>query len=174
MATTPRKSTERRNGRTTRRTPEATGTRRRLYALASVGGVIVVAVLAFAALSSASGGDSGKVVQGRGGQWTNVNANQLASMLTAKDFTLLNVKTPYIGEIKGTDLYIPYTELQARSAQLPQDRNAKIVVYCRTGSESAVAAQTLLDLGYTNIWNLDGGMTAWAATGRQIIQVSRS
>ena len=98
---------------------------------------------------------------------------KLTSMLAAKDFTLLNVKTPYVGEIRGTDLYIPYTDLAARAAELPTDKAAKIVVYCRSGNESAIAAQTLLDLGYTNIDNLDGGMTAWTAAGGELVQVSR-
>jgi phage shock protein E len=46
-------------------------------------------------------------------------------------------------------------------------------VYCRSGHESAIAAQSLVDLGYTNIDNLDGGMTAWTASGGQLIQVVR-
>jgi len=139
----------------------------------------VVAVIALAvAIGLASGGSpsgtTGTVVQGNGGTWTNISSNTLATELQHKDFTLLNVKTPYIGEISGTDLYIPYDQLAARAAELPSDKSAPIVVYCRTGNESAIAAQTLLDLGYTNIQNLDGGMTAWTASGRQIIQVSRS
>ncbi len=84
------------------------------------------------------------------------------------------MKTPYIGEIQGTDLYIPYNQLTARAAELPADKTAPIVVYCRTGNESAIAAQTLLDLGYTNIENLDGGMTAWVASGRQLVRLNRS
>ncbi|MEO8273113.1 MAG: rhodanese-like domain-containing protein [Chloroflexota bacterium] len=116
----------------------------------------------------------GTFVEGVGGQWLNVTPGTLASMLESKDFTLLNVKTPYIGEIAGTDLYIPYTDLQARAADLPQDRASRILVYCRSGAESAIAAQTLLDLGYTDIVNLDGGMSAWVASGRAIVQKDRS
>jgi rhodanese-related sulfurtransferase len=105
--------------------------------------------------------------------WTNVGANQLADMLGHKDFTLVNVKTPYIGEIDGTDLYIPYDQLTTRTAELPKDKTAKVLVYCRSGVQSAQAAQTLLDLGYTNVWNLDGGMNAWTASGRSLIQKNR-
>jgi rhodanese-related sulfurtransferase len=57
--------------------------------------------------------------------------------------------------------------------ELPTDKAAKIVVYCRSGNESAIAAQTLLELGYTNIDNLDGGMTAWTASGGTLVQVAR-
>ena len=115
----------------------------------------------------------GTVIQASGGQWTNITPDKLGSMLKAKDFTLLNVKTPYIGEIAGTDLYIPYADVAARASELPADKAAKIVVYCRSGNESAIAAQTLLDLGYTNIDNLDGGMAAWTAHGGQLVQVAR-
>ncbi len=108
------------------------------------------------------------------GRWTNITPDKLASMLDHKDFTLLNVKTPYIGEIAGTDLYIPYDQVAARAAELPADKTAKIVVYCRSGHESAIAAQTLIDLGYTNIDNLDGGMTAWTDSGRSLVQLPRS
>jgi rhodanese-related sulfurtransferase len=147
-----------------------------------VGGVAVVLValvvgfgLASGSPGPSSGGVSGgTVVRANGGQWTNISPDALASMMSEKDFTLLNVKTPYIGEIDGTDLYIPYTDLTARASELPADKDARIVVYCRTGNESAVAAQTLIDLGYTNIDNLDGGMTAWVASGRRIVQRARS
>jgi rhodanese-related sulfurtransferase len=115
----------------------------------------------------------GVVQPGIGGQWTNVSSDQLAQMLQHKDFTLINVKTPYIGEIDGTDLYIPYDQLKAKASLLPADKGAKVLVYCRSGAESAVAAQTLLDLGYTNVWNLDGGMNAWTASGRQLVQKNR-
>jgi rhodanese-related sulfurtransferase len=127
-----------------------------------------------AAAGTTGGPANGTVIQANGGQWTNITPDTLAGMMTRKDFTLLNVKTPYIGEIQGTDLYIPYTELATRAAELPSDKSAPIVVYCRTGNESAIAAQTLLDLGYTNIENLAGGMTAWTASGRPIVQLYRS
>ncbi len=151
------------------------------------GGILILAIAvagAFAILSgpSAAGAPKGTtpaaaaqgtIVQANGGHWTNITSDTLASMLTAKNFTLLNVKTPYMGEIDGTDLWIPYTDVAAQAAKLPSDKNALIVVYCRSGNESAIAAQTLLNLGYTNIDNLDGGMTAWTASGRNLVQLNR-
>ena len=84
------------------------------------------------------------------------------------------MKTPYIGEIEGTDLYIPYNALTARATELPQSKTARIVVYCRAGNESRVALQTLIDMGYTNLWNLDKGMESWTASGRALIQKNRT
>ena len=144
-------------------------------------GLLVILIAAFMLLGrSGSAATSGpplangeSVHQAQGGQWTNVTADRLAEMLKTKDFTLVNVKTPYIGEISGTDLYIPYDQLTTRAAELPKSKDAKILVYCRSGVESAQGAQTLLNLGYTNVWNLDGGMNAWTTSGRTLIQKNR-
>ena len=160
------------------------GTPKRRWALLASGlGVALIAVVAGWAILSGSpgkgsptastGAPQGTVVQANGGHWTNITPDTLSAMLAKKDFTLLNVKTPYSGEIAGTDLYIPYTDLVARASQLPSDKGARIVVYCRSGNESAIASQTLIDLGYTNIDNLDGGMNAWTASGRQLVQLNR-
>jgi rhodanese-related sulfurtransferase len=166
------------------RAGNAGATSKRRWALLASGlGVAVIAVVAGWAILSGSpgkgsptastGAPQGTVVQANGGHWTNITPDTLAGMLNAKDFTLLNVKTPYIGEIAGTDLYIPYTDLAARASQLPSNKSARIVVYCRSGNESAIAAQTLIDLGYTTIDNLDGGMNAWTSSGRQLVQLNR-
>jgi phage shock protein E len=142
-------------------------------------GVIALAVVAVGGAVVLLGGGSGSsspgtVVQTSAGSYTNITADHLASELKTHDFTFLNVKTPYIGEIAGTDLYIPYDQLAARASELPADKSAKIVVYCRSGNESAMAVQTLLSLGYTNLENLDGGMNAWQASGRTIVQKNRT
>jgi rhodanese-related sulfurtransferase len=159
--------------------PTGSSATRRWALLGSGLAIALIAVIAgWAVLSSRSGTASspapaavhGTVIQANGGNWTNITPDTLATLLATKDFTLLNVKTPYIGEIDGTDVYIPYTDVAARAAELPTAKAARIVVYCRSGHESAIAAQTLLDLGYTNILNLDGGMDAWTASGRQLVQ----
>jgi rhodanese-related sulfurtransferase len=159
----------------------AAPSRNRLY-MAIAGGVIAllaVVAIGFVALGGIGSGSSSGLASGEsihqatGGHWTNVTPDRLAQMLEHKDFTLLNVKTPYMGEIDGTDLYIPYDQLSARVSELPAAKDAKVLVYCRSGNESALAAQTLLDLGYTNVWNLDGGMNAWTSSGRTLAQKNR-
>jgi rhodanese-related sulfurtransferase len=150
--------------------------------LVVAGGVVpllAVVVIGLVALGGSGSGPAstpsqGETIhQGTGGSWANVTPDRLAEMLLTKDFTFVNVKTPYIGEIDRTDLYIPYDQLTARASELPQVKSSRILVYCRSGAESAIASQTLITLGYTNIWNLDGGMTAWQASGRTLVQKSR-
>jgi rhodanese-related sulfurtransferase len=102
-----------------------------------------------------------------GGTYTNVNADELNTMLKNKDFVFINVHIPFAGNIAGTDLSIPYDQITvpANLAQLPVNKNAKIVLYCRSGRMSAIAAETLVKLGYTDIWNLKDGMDGWAQAG---------
>ncbi len=115
---------------------------------------------------TATEGDSpAQRVQTAAGSYLEVGPEALDSMLAKKDFLLVNVHVPYEGEIDGTDAFIPYDEVGDRLGELPADRAAKIFLYCRSGMMSAIAAETLLGNGYTNVWNLAGGMIAWQAAG---------
>ncbi len=109
----------------------------------------------------------GKQVSVAGGTYTDVSPAELITMLAYKDFTLVNVHIPDEGKIAGTDLSIPYDQIAQNLDKLP-DKEAKIVLYCRSGRMSAIAAETLVGLGYTNLWNLEGGMAAWEQAGYEI------
>ena len=98
-----------------------------------------------------------------------LNDLQLATMLAQKDFFLVNVHIPYEGEIKGTDAFIAYDSIADNLDKLPQDKNAKIVVYCRSGGMSAIAARELVRLGFTQVSDLAGGMIDWEKSGYKII-----
>ena len=100
-----------------------------------------------------------------GGSYTNVPATQLKVMLDKKDFIFVNVHIPYEGEIAETDVFVPYDEIEKNLDKLPADKNAKVVLYCRSGRMSSLAAETLVRLGYTNVWNMEGGMIVWEALG---------
>lgn len=99
-----------------------------------------------------------------------IPVTRLKSMLDNKDFLLVNVHIPYEGEIKGTDLFIPYNEIEKNLDKLPADKSAKIIIYCRSGNMSGIAAKTLARLGYTNIMDVEGGMVAWEKQGYPLLQ----
>ena len=113
---------------------------------------------------------TGLVVTTVDGSYKNITPVDLDTMLKNTDLILVNVHTPFAGNIADTDLSIPYDQISAPEnlAQLPADKNARIVLYCRSGRMSAIAAEELVSLGYTNIWNLEDGMVAWEQTGREI------
>lgn len=82
---------------------------------------------------------------------------------------VLNVHTPYEGELAKTDAIIQdWENIGAHLDQLPKDKNAPIFVYCRSGRMSTAAVEQLKALGYTNIYHLKGGMRAWDAAGLPI------
>lgn len=60
-------------------------------------------------------------------------------------------------------LLLPLSEFEARYAELPKGR--ELVMICRSGARSARAGQYLLENGYTNVVNLEGGTLAWKEAG---------
>jgi rhodanese-related sulfurtransferase len=54
--------------------------------------------------------------------------------------------------------------------ELTPDR--RIILHCASGGRSALAADLLTDMGYTNVAHMDGGITAWKAAGRPVEQAT--
>ena len=63
------------------------------------------------------------------------------------------------GHIENAVL-LPYTEIEQRAEQVLPDKDALILVYCRSGRRSKIGAQSLADLGYTNVKEF-GGIIDW-------------
>ena len=80
---------------------------------------------------------------------------------------VINVHTPYDGEIAGTDSLMAFDAVD--QSRLPADKNAAIVLYCRSGRMSEIAGRELLALGYNNVSHLVGGMIAWTESGRAVV-----
>lgn len=120
-----------------------------------------------ATTTKAETGKVGEEVSVDGGSFTRVSPEELKSMKENENFPLVNVHIPFEGNIPGTDLSIPYNEIGQNLGQLPA-KDEKILLYCRSGSMSAEASRTLVGLGYTNVWDLGGGMIAWQEAGYRL------
>lgn len=107
-------------------------------------------------------------VTGKSRQLAALSPAQFEAALTADGVLVVNVHVPYEGEITGTDLFVPFTEITP-SASLPDDRDVPILLYCRSGRMSETAGHALIDAGYGDVTHLAGGMDAWVASGRQLL-----
>ncbi|MBN2878659.1 MAG: rhodanese-like domain-containing protein [Clostridia bacterium] len=79
------------------------------------------------------------------------------------EYLLLDVRTQEEyndGHIDGS-LLIPVTELEARLVEIEQYKDTPVLVYCRSGNRSLVAAEILIDNGFTNVHNLLTGYNGW-------------
>ena len=127
--------------------------------------MLFLGVLLLAGCTGQEEGEGIKTIEVDGGSYYEVNVKTFAKMMDSKDFVLVNVHIPYDGNIPGTDLSIPYNEITLHLDQLPEDKDAKIVLYCRSDSMSGIAAKELAAMGYSNIYDLDGGYVDWKIAG---------
>ncbi|MFI7523366.1 rhodanese-like domain-containing protein [Micromonospora globbae] len=97
-----------------------------------------------------------------------LGVEEFAARMANRDSVVINVHTPYEGELEGTDLFIAFDRI-ADDPRLPADRTTKIFLYCRSGSMSDQARRTLQSKGYQNVADLDGGMRAWESAGRATV-----
>ena len=63
------------------------------------------------------------------------------------------------GHIKGA-IVIPYTEIEQKAEELLPNKTQLILVYCRSGRRSKIAAQSLANMGYKNVKEF-GGIIDW-------------
>ena len=94
-----------------------------------------------------------------------ISATELNQLMQHEDIFLVDVHTPEQKHIKGTDVFIPYNEIEKYKDKLPADKNTPIYLYCEGGPMGNAAARTLHELGYSNLTNLDGGAKAWRKAG---------
>lgn len=92
-----------------------------------------------------------------------ISVEQLkAKQEAGEKFVLLDVREPYeydIARIPGSKL-IPLGELHSRLSEL--DTADEIVIHCKMGGRSASALRELQAAGFSKLWNVEGGITAWA------------
>jgi rhodanese-related sulfurtransferase len=83
---------------------------------------------------------------------------------------------PFVLDVRSADEYvsghvpgatnIPHDEVAARLAEVPKDR--PVVLYCRSGRRSGLAAEVLAGQGYRQLRLLEGDMPAWIEKGRPV------
>lgn len=94
-----------------------------------------------------------------------ISPTELNQLLQSQDIFLVDVHTPEQRHIKGTDVFIPYNDVEKYLDKLPKDKSTPIYLYCEGGPMGNAAAKTLHQLGYDHLSNLAGGTNAWKQAG---------
>lgn len=133
-----------------------------------VGSLIIAAFLAGNWLSNKSSKTNTPQVQGVTQQVSSLAPSQFNELLQTNNYTLLDIRTTdeyTAGYIKNSK-QIDYYQTQVFSDYLDKlDKNAKYLIYCRTGKRSGAALQIMQSKGFENVTELSGGYSAWVTAG---------
>lgn len=99
----------------------------------------------------------------QGAEYMNITAEEAKHIMDdTEGYLILDVRTQEEydeGHIPGA-VVLPHTEVEARAEVELPDKEQVILVYCRSGRRSKLAAQALAELGYTNVKEF-GGILDW-------------
>ena len=117
---------------------------------------LLLAVMMLTACGQAKENDQGAV-------YVNITAEEAKEIMdTEEGYIILDVRAQDEydeGHIPGA-IVIPHTQIEAEAENVLTDKDQLILVYCRSGRRSKIAAEALVQLGYTNIKEF-GGILDW-------------
>ena len=117
-------------------------------------------VLLVAVLLAACGQD---IEKDQEAVYVNITAEEAKQIMDGEEgYIILDVREQDeydAGHIPGAIL-IPYTQIKEKANEMLTDKDQLILVYCRSGRRSKIAAEALVELGYTNIKEF-GGILDW-------------
>lgn len=95
--------------------------------------------------------------------YMNISAREAKEIMdTTEGYIILDVRTQeeYDESHIPNAILIPDTEIAEKAEEILTDKDQMLLVYCRSGRRSKLAAETLVELGYTNIREF-GGIIDW-------------
>jgi rhodanese-related sulfurtransferase len=96
--------------------------------------------------------------------YKNAPVSELPKIKEEKKAIVIDVRTPaewQQGVISGADLFIDYNSPAFKQQLAKLDKSKTYIVYCRSGGRSAGASQVMIDSGFKNVINMQGGITSW-------------
>jgi rhodanese-related sulfurtransferase len=91
-----------------------------------------------------------------------ISAEEAKEIIESEDVLILDVRTKEEfneGHIENSIL-LPVNDISTKAEEILTDKDAKILVYCRSGNRSATASELLIKMGYTNVYDF-GGIISW-------------
>lgn len=124
--------------------------------------IAVAAVVIFYLLLASKNNMGGGMGDGQPTTFKTITAEQAKKMMDGGNVTIVDVRRQDeydAGHIKDAVL-VPNEQLSDIAESKLPDKNAVLLIYCRSGSRSRVASQKLVELGYLNVYNF-GGIIDW-------------
>jgi rhodanese-related sulfurtransferase len=100
-----------------------------------------------------------------------LSVSEFSSKVTEAGIITLDVRTPgefSEGHIEGAQL-IDFQSGNFESEIATLDKSKTYAIYCRSGSRSGQAVKIMSDAGFTNLYNLNGGVIDWANAGLPLV-----
>jgi len=129
--------------------------------------LVILATILFVAIVS---GCLSSTTPSEKAKYVDISVQQGKEMIDRGEVFILDVRTQEEyneSHISGSTL-IPVDELDIRLKELPRDK--KILVYCRTGRRSVTASEKLENSGFTQLYNMKGGITEWKNAGYEVVK----
>jgi len=101
-----------------------------------------------------------------------LSAVEAAALITSKKPFILDVRTPaeYYGSHLKDAYLLPLNQLEGRLSEIAEHKDSDVLVYCRSGNRSTVAAQILIKNGFTKLNNLRPGIVGWERAGLDVVK----
>lgn len=93
-----------------------------------------------------------------------IQAKDVAKVVKEESAIIVDVRTPgetSEGVIEGATVFIDYNGIDFEGEIAKLDKSKTYVVYCRSGGRSTEATNAMVNQGFQNIYNLEGGIKAW-------------
>jgi rhodanese-related sulfurtransferase len=74
----------------------------------------------------------------------------------------------HIGDARS----VPAADLESQAESLKKWRDKTVITYCDSGISGAAAARTLAKLGFTKVFNLEGGLNAWSKDNLPLVKTT--
>ncbi|HZX46583.1 MAG TPA: rhodanese-like domain-containing protein [Clostridia bacterium] len=124
------------------------------------GQALAVICIAAVLLAGCAAAPNGTTPAGPG--YEKISAEEAKDIMDSEDAIILDVRSrdEYEKEHIQNAVSLPSTEIESLAEEMLPDKNATILIYCKTGKNSAEAAEKLVKMGYTKVYDF-GGIEDW-------------
>ena len=133
--------------------------------------IFILIICFFTPISQAQLKSVYQILEDVDSQIVQISVDDLAKkMETDSTFYLIDVRTEreYLSGHIQNAIWIPRGLLEFRIQKTIAEPETEIIVYCKAGGRSALAVYTFLQMGYKNVFNLEGGIKQWVVKGNNI------